>query len=178
MTKERALTRLRVAHVNFMGSDGYLEASWERADGTSGKAVLSFLPLKAERWHARDIWMREPTAEKLRDVPLARIEAAVNANPSLHEELEKAIPEAAVSWRRGRAAQRLKLERPSSRRLDDSFFQQVADAYQAAVANGLPPAKTLAAESDTPAGTVNRWIAGARARGFLPPSEPGKAAWA
>ena len=112
MTKERALTRLRVAHVNFMGSDGYLEASWERADGTSGKAVLSFLPLKAERWYARDIWMREPTAEKLRDVPLARIEAAVNANPSLHEELDKAIPEAVVPWRRGRAAQRPKLERP------------------------------------------------------------------
>jgi hypothetical protein len=178
MTKERALTQLRVAHVNFMGADGYLEASWERADGTRGKAVLSFLPSKAERWHARDIWMREPTAEKLRDVPLARIEAAVNANPSLHEWLDQAIPPAIVPWRRSRAAQRPRLERPARRRLDDSFFQQVADAYQAAVANGLPPSKTLAAESETPAGTVNRWIGEARARGLLPPSAPGKAAWA
>ena len=68
MTKERALTQLRLADVNFMGRRGYLEASWERADGTRGKAALSFRPSKAERWHVRDIWMREPTAEKLRDV--------------------------------------------------------------------------------------------------------------
>lgn len=175
MTKERALTQLLLAPVNFMGSDGYLEASWERADGTGGKAILSFQPSKAERWHHRDIWMRKPTAEKLRDVPLARIEAAVNANPSLHEWLDEAVPPGIVAGRRSRVAQRPRLERPTGRHLDDDFYRRVADAYRAAVANGLPPSKTLAADSDTPAGTVNRWIAAARGRGYLPPATPGKA---
>ena len=175
MTKERALTQLRLADVNFMGRRGYLEASWERADGTRGKAALSFRPSKAERWHVRDIWMREPTAEKLRDVPLARIEAAVNANPSLHKWLDEANPDAIVPGRRSQAAKRPKLERPAGRHLDDDFYRRVADAYRAAVANGLPPSKTLAADSDTPAGTVNRWIAAARGRGYLPPATPGKA---
>jgi hypothetical protein len=33
---------------------------------------------------------------------------------------------------------------------------------------------TLAADSDTPPGTVDRWIAEARRRGYLPLGEPGK----
>jgi hypothetical protein len=95
--------------------------------------------------------MDHPTAQKLRDVPLARIEAAVNANPSLHEWLDGAVPPGIVAGRRSRAAQRPKLERPTGRHLDDDFYRQVADAYRAAVANGLPPSKTLASDSDTPA---------------------------
>jgi hypothetical protein len=38
----------------------------------------------------------------------------------------------------------------------------------------MNPGKTLAEDTGTPQGTVNRWIAGARVRGYLPPGEPGK----
>ena len=50
----------------------------------------------------------------------------------------------------------------------------MAFAYREAVEAGLPPSKTLAEDADTPPGTVNRWIAQARERGFLPPAERGK----
>jgi hypothetical protein len=58
--------------------------------------------------------------------------------------------------------------------LGDTFFEQVAAAYPAAAADGLPPSKTLADDSGTPRGTVNRWIGEARRRGYLPPAELGK----
>jgi hypothetical protein len=73
-----------------------------------------------------------------------------------------------LSWRRHR------LKRPRGRQLDDAFYAQVATAYLGAVAHGLPPAKTIAEDSDTPQGTVNRWIATAREKGMLRETTPGK----
>ena len=85
------------------------------------------------------------------------------------------MPEEIIKRAHREATRRPRLKRPKSRReLDDSFYERVGVAYTAAVAHGLPPAKTLAAESDTPPGTVNRWIAEARRRGHLPPAQPGK----
>jgi hypothetical protein len=72
------------------------------------------------------------------------------------------------------AAKRPRLERPAARRLDAAFYERVATAYRAAVRHGLPPAKTLAEDADTPQGTVNRWIAEARHLDYLPKAEPGK----
>lgn len=180
MTKQRALTQLTLAKVNFFGgAEGYVEVEWGRADGSRGKAVFSFTPYRAERWRVRDIYMRDPTAEKLRDVPVARIEAAVSAHTDIHEWLDEANPPAIKPGRRERAAKRRRLQRPAGRKLSPEFFKQVADAYQDAVANGLPPTRTLAQDSDTPPGTVNRWIATARHKyKHLPdPEEPGKASW-
>ena len=72
------------------------------------------------------------------------------------------------------AVKRPRLKRPAGRRLDDNFYIQVADAYRGAVAHGLQPAKTLAEDSETPQGTVNRWIATAREKDLLADAEPGR----
>ncbi len=107
-----------------------------------------------------------PTNALLRDVPLARIEAAANADERIRRWVADGV--------RAKAQPRQKLKRPASRRLDEQFYGEVAVAYIDAVVYGLSPAKTLAEDSDTPQGTVNRWIAKARELGHLPPAEPGK----
>ena len=48
----------------------------------------------------------------------------------------------------------------------------MAWAYREAAARGENPGKTLARDSETPQGTVNRWIAKARKLKYLPPGEP------
>ena len=175
MTRERTLTRLDLIPVSYSDrGDPWVQARWERSDGSGGRATARFRLKTAERWYIAELRVALPTAELLRDVPLARIEAAVNADPKIREWIEAGTPEDVIRRARRARAQRPRLERPSSRRLDDGFYKRVAAAYTGAVAHGLRPAKTLAADSDTPAGTVNRWIAGARSRGYLSPAEPGK----
>jgi hypothetical protein len=127
------------------------------------------------RWELGAVLIRRPTTSLLHDVPLARIESAANADPGIRRWLEKSHELTAEVLQR-RERKRFKLRRPARRRLDDEFYRDVARAYVEAVAHGLPPAKTLAEDSETPPGTVNRWIAEARKpeRQYLPPAEPGK----
>jgi hypothetical protein len=108
-----------------------------------------------------------PTGELLRDIPLAKIEAAANASEPIRRAVAAGV--------RAKHPPRTKLERPPARKLDEQFYGQVAAAYIDAVVYGLPPAKTLAEDSDTPLGTVNRWIARARELGYLQQTTPGKA---
>jgi hypothetical protein len=174
MTRRRALTQLELIPATVSGHRGWVEARWQRADGSTG-AVTARLRLKtAERWYISELLVWVPSNALLRDVPLARIEAAANADPKIREWLEQGTDEETVKRARRVAAERPRLKRPAGRRLDDDFFKCVAAAYLGAVANGLPPAKTLATDSDTPPGTVNRWIAEARDRGHLESTEPGK----
>ena len=176
MTKERALTKLELVPAIVGGREGYIEARWRRSDGSSGKAVAYFRLRAAERWYIAQITVGTPTTELLRDVPLARIETAANADPEVRAWLEKSADPETVERARRAAGRRPRLKRPPGRRLDDAFYRRVAKAYRAAVAHGLPPVKTLAADSETPPGTVSRWIAEARkpSRGFLPPGEQGR----
>jgi hypothetical protein len=104
---------------------------------------------------------------------LAIEKAAANADPEIREWMQKTPPEdpqkAELRQRLIARRRRPKLKRPAKRRpLPDQFFEDVAAAYQGAASAGLPPAKTLAEDSDTPQGTVNRWIGEARDRGYLP----------
>lgn len=174
MTRERTLTKLELTPAYVSGRPGWVDARWERSDGSDGSACAQFRLKKAERWYIARLWIDVPTAALLRDVPLARIEAAANADPKIRKWIEDGAPEEVIERSRRAIAKRPRLERPALRRLDDDFYKRVAAAYTGAVAHGLRPAKTLAAESDTPAGTVNRWIAEARSCGYLPPGEPGK----
>lgn len=174
MTRERSLTKLELGQVYVAGKPGWVEAKWERADGSGGSVYVHLRLKTAERWYVARLLVTLPTSELLRDVPLARIESAVNADPKIREWIESGTDEETIKRARRAASKRPRLERPARRRLDDGFYQRVADAYRGAVAHGLPPSKTLAEESDTPPGTVNRWIAGARERGYLPPGESGR----
>jgi hypothetical protein len=174
MTKERSLTKLELVRATVSGRKGWVEASWERADGSTGDAIARFRKKKAERWYIAQLLVTLPTTARLRDVPLARIEDAANADPGIRKWIEDATDPETLKRAHTAAAKRPKLARSKSRRLDDDFFKLVADAYRGAVANGLQPAKTLADESDSPQGTVNRWIAEARRRGYLPAGQQGR----
>ncbi len=174
MTRERSLTKLELVHAHVGGVPGWVDARWERSDGSKGSAAAHFRHKKAEQLYIAQLLVTLPTGALLRDVPLARIEAAANADPRIRKWVENAAPADVVRVAHSAAAKRPRLERPKGRRLDDGFYERVAAAYTAAVANGLHPAKTLAEDSDTPPGTVNRWIAEARNRRFLPAAERGR----
>jgi hypothetical protein len=178
MTRARAVTQLALIPTTVSDMPGWVTARWERADGSQGEVIVSCLPTKGRRWRIERLWLEAPTSEKLRDVPLARIEAGINAaRPNIHEWLEQRLPEPIrVERKRRLGGERRKLSRPASRKLSAAFYQEVAACYKAALEAGLPPTRTLAEDSDTPPGTVNRWIATARNDyGYLPPAEPGKA---
>jgi hypothetical protein len=175
MARARAITHLELIPVVVSGQEGWVEAKWERADGSEGGVVAHLRLRTAELWYIAMLMIVGPTTALLRDVPLARIENAVNADPELHPWLERSLPPDVVERRTRDRAERPRLRRPKDRRLDDDFYRQVAEAYRAAVNHGLPPAKTLAEDSDTPQGTVNRWIAKAReVEGGLKETTPGK----
>ena len=105
---------------------------------------------------------------------LARIKAAANARPWLANGQLTGWAASSLSSRRPRRLRRVKLRAPKKRLLDDAHYHHVAEAYRGAVGDGLSPAKTLADESGVPQGTVNRWIAESRRRGYLPPGVPGR----
>lgn len=172
MNNRRSITSIELRPTSPVDTKcSWLDASWERADGTEGAAVVGLRRKKAESWHIARV-LTEPAL--LRDVPVARIEAAVNADTTVRAALDAGDPTGIRHDARRAARQRPKLVRLGRSELDDDFFRLVADAYRGAVANGLHPGKTLADESDTPQGTVNRWIAEARRRGYLGPARPGK----
>jgi hypothetical protein len=175
MPRQRTITKLELVRATVAGQEGWIEARWERSDGSRGHVLARFRLRNAERWYIATLRVNQPTSQLLRDVPLARIEAAANnADPQIREWMEKGMARETVEHARSVASKRVRLKRLAGRRLDDAFYAQVAAAYRDAVAHGLPPAKTLAADSDTPLGTVNRWIARARECGYLPDAVPGK----
>jgi hypothetical protein len=175
MARARAITHLELIPVVVNGQEGWVEAKWQRADGSEGSVVAHLRLRTAERWYIAMLMVVGPTTALLRDVPLARIENAANADPEIHPWLERSLPPAVVERRKRDRAERPRLTRPKNRRLDEDFYRQVADAYRAAVNHGLNPAKTLAEDSDTAQGTVNRWIAKARqVEGGLGETSPGK----
>jgi hypothetical protein len=179
MPRERTLT-----HIDLLaGPGGWVQASWRRSDGSEGRVFVRFQPPRTRkaRWQITDLQVPAPTTALLRDVPLARIEAATFASPpvleTLREWLDKKPATNLAEEFKGpyrETPRQYRLKRPPSRRLDDDFYRTVSWAYREAVARGMNPGKTLAEDSGTPQGTVNRWIAGARDRGYLPPGEPGK----
>jgi hypothetical protein len=174
MAKARAITRLEIHPAEVAGQKHWVSAEWQRADGSRGFAAAHVRWKTAERLNVFQLLI-EPAY--LRDVPVARIEEACNANSRIRDWIDRAFPQELVKTRKIEAAKRPRLKRPKSRRLDDEFFRSVAEAYSAAVLAGLPPGPTLAADSGTPLSTVHRWIAEARKpqRGYLPPGETGKA---
>jgi hypothetical protein len=115
----------------------------------------------------------QPLQQDLRSLPLGRIERAVNAVPAVITPATAGVVFGA-SGTLTAPTTRFKLVRPARRRLPDSFYKDVAEAYRQAVAAGLNPRKTLATDSGAPADTVARWTLEARKRGYLPATEPGK----
>jgi hypothetical protein len=178
MTRKRSLTHLELSLALNNGRKGWVAADWQRADGSKGSVIAHIRPKTPERWYIAQLLISVPSAALLRDVPFARIEQAVNAaakaDPKMREWLEQGMDPGTIERMRRDVAKRPRLKRPANHRLDDEFYERVATAYQAALEHGLRPSKTLAEDSDTPPGTVNRWIFESRSRGYLPAAEPGK----
>jgi hypothetical protein len=159
---------------------GWVRATWH----DELTAYVRFAP-EGVSWRVDSLLVTEPSLRRYREIPLARIEDALRANPdamiALAQHYETPIGDdvpLAFSMKdsvQAGMSPRHKLERPAKRRLDDDFYASVARAYADAVAWGMNPRKQLALDSETPADTVARWIRTARAKGYLSAAEPGRA---
>jgi hypothetical protein len=161
---------------------------WVYVDWGNGRAWIRFgLDEHNKLTHVTEVHVAdEPTTEKLRQIPLGRIGAAVSANAAVQLPLaigrkEKLPPDflSAPPKNFGELVEkhkpRYRLKRPASRRLDDGFFENVARAYRDALSRGLKPRQALAADTGAARDTVAGWILQSRRRGYLPPAPPGKA---
>lgn len=92
-------------------------------------------------------------ASLLRHVAIGRVEALLNAPTD---------------------ARAVTLQRPDGSD-PATFYRSVADAYNATVPHSSRPARLMADQASVPVGTVHRWIAEARRRGYLPPARKGRA---
>lgn len=146
-----------------------------RADG---RLVITDLYLNAT----------EITSAVLRDISMARLDAAVNMaqiRALTGDEPAADAPEPTLAELRSRAPvwtkkkakpprRRKPLTRPDG--TDPAvFYRQVAEAYQEYVVHTRAPATRIAQEADVPVTTAHRWIREARRRGFLPPARKGRA---
>lgn len=163
---------------------------WLHADWGDGQAWVRFGKDEGDKL-ARIIELHTSDPANARLVPLHRIQAAATARGSGLVQLMLALgidqeppagmlsgtPAEAVAREVARKADsepRYVLKRPRGKRLPDSFFANVARAYQSAVAHGLNPRKTISADTKTTDSTVSGWVVKARALGYLPKGEQGK----
>jgi hypothetical protein len=172
----------RLTGLHLEGGPGrWVEAFWRREGGKERSAFLRWeYDANADWWKPVELRVNNPTRRGLAEIPLFVIEQAVNAAEVILDMLANPGDEAptnlraAFAERRNAARKRRPLRRPSTRALSDDFYRDVAAAYRDAIVRGLPPGKTIAEDTGAPTGTVNRWIAKAREKEYLPPSEPGK----
>lgn len=179
----------QLSHLHIeTGPGGWLKAYWRREAGPDNCAFVRFQAPKTKRHRwlpvavqvARDSNFPWLSAEFLADVPLSRIDRAVNLSDVMKDGLRDAIDDEtpakldAAFRRMYRDAPRHKLERPARGQRTDDFYRQVRLAYRQAIAAGRPPLKTMAEDSGIPQGTIARWVAEARDKGFLPETTAGK----
>ncbi|MGX5653649.1 hypothetical protein ACWKWC_02635 [Geodermatophilus nigrescens] len=129
-------------------------------------------------------------ARVLRDIPLTRIEAAVN-QPDYRAKLLHRLPGPDVSqrpfeWDSPRdsgwwfahphpyASPKITVEVPEGRGRPDEFYEAVARAYGYLNAVSTRPASEMAEANDVPVSTIHGWVKEARRRGFLPAGERSK----
>lgn len=166
-----------------------------REDGQGGAEIVELLIAAPSRI----------SAAALRDVPIGRIEAAINATPRLRDAALKAdgSPDpllerlragtggprdihvtvtdratATDSFSVGGSGVGASFDPPLQRpdRSDPAaFYARVAARYQALVAHTAKPGVAIAQEAGVPVGTARRWINEARRRGLLPPGRQGRA---
>lgn len=135
------------------------------------------------------------TAAAARDIPFARLEAAVNLRLLRRGELpaEEEFPfvtgqapphdRGSEEWRefpegphRRPRGPSLKLRVPPAGSRPDRFYEQVAERYLWLASQGPRPAEELARANDVAPATVHLWVREARRRDILPPGQRAKRA--
>lgn len=130
------------------------------------------------------------TVHKLRDLPLAGIEAVIN-QPGIYDRVRAALSvelgmnvpfpwrtsdpgREGVAWWESQPAvlparvPLLKLDIPTGYGRPDSFYAEVANRYAYLATVSTRPSNDLAEANGVPATTVHGWVAEARRRGLLP----------
>jgi hypothetical protein len=171
-------------------NDGWVHADWQ-----TGHCWVRFVPDTDGKLKLAEAHTTEP--ENLRGIPIGRIRAACLARGAggIAEKLAGRLNEqmsvedlskrpSMVTATAGVAnvtvtgldasARRYILQRPPGKLLDDSFYRNVARAYQSAVALGLSPNKTIAADAHVQISTVAAWVHATRRLGHLPPTKQGR----
>ena len=168
------------------GPGGWVEARW----APDASALIRFDfgdedPANPDDARLAELRLVDPTTERLRAVPLGRIEMSAKATTEVVVGLavlrNEPVPEDLERWFAARPPARMpttreKLTKPRRGGLDDAFYRRVANAYRVAVANGVNPRPTIARDAGASPDTVARWVSEARRRGFLPKTTPGKVA--
>ncbi len=167
--------------------DGWTPDYWVRCqeDPEDGRLAVTQLLIDGRSSRLR--------SAHLRDVPLGRIEATINADrlltlaardgaaaqpdPLVHRLREGPRPD--FRPRLGLPPSPLKpsaapLTRPTGED-PDGFYANVARRYQELVRKTAKPAVTMAEEAGVPVATARRWIAEARRRNHLPRGRQGRA---
>jgi hypothetical protein len=165
------------------GPGGWVRADLHSSRRLEGRYWLCFVQ-ERNRWKAVAMFALGPFSAT-QHVPVRRIELAVNADEALCAalvaRLDDPIPplgtsEFLASFTGYMRSERFVLKRPPGRRLDDSFYADVARAYRDATARGRNPRAVIAADAGVSSDVAGRWIYEARKpeRGFLPRTKPGK----
>lgn len=168
------------------GRGGWARVTWHAGRADEVVADVRFVfDEPALTLRVVELRVSEPWVRRHRDLPLSRVENAANADANFKAHLGLAMKKAPgdldvyfslkSQTHSEKVQPRHRLERSAGRRLDDDFYASVGRAYAEALFEGLNPRKTLAADSNTPADTVARWIREARRRGHLSPGAQGKA---
>jgi hypothetical protein len=124
----------------------------------------------------------------VRDLPVARMEAAANVRLSRLPDMPTApddfpfisygeVPHPGSRWavrpdglaREAKPALRLSI--PGARKKPNEFYECVADLYLRLSVTGNRPANELAQANSVPVTQVHGWIKEARRRGILPPGQ-------
>ena len=158
-------------------------AGWVFADWGDGRAWVRFaLDEHNQLASVSEVHTSDPNA--IRRIPLGRIHAAVTMRGAgvlqfaLAMRIDEDPPASLLSGppEGGMPLEhRYRLTRPPGKRLGDGFYKDVAHAYQSAIAFGLNPRQAMVEDTGCTDSTVSGWVVKARALGYLPKGQPGKA---
>jgi hypothetical protein len=167
------------------GPGGWVQARVVWDDNSAGpRSFVRFIQDENGRWEAVGLWVDMPTPDVLRSVPLNRISLAANASYAVSAALSARMSEPVHAPQTAefyasfdgfvKYEPPIELKRPKGRRLDDTWYSQVADAYVAATGRGLNPRASIAEAAGVSPDVAGRWIHQARKRHLLAATKPGK----
>ena len=138
---------------------------FEWTESSAAPRIMVRLGEQGGRFHVEELrLLGGVTAERLRTIPLGRIEAGANALMHGEGRLRLGAPPTIPH----------ELRLNASRGYPDRFYEAVAAAYHTLAHASAKPVVAIAEANDVPLTTAQRWVREARARVMLPPGRPGK----